>query len=230
MFGDPKPAKKTTNRYTCKHCGEYFWMEPRHYNMTRRSGARHQCCEKTECYEIAGNRYAEKARAAKQKQADKAWRNRKKKLQDEVGGKKKSQAEDPLQRAVNKIAVKLDAHLPCLARPFDVCSRFEGGHVIPVGRYPSLRYHLWNIHKQGHLSNQSQKDDQLMMEGVAVRYGDERKEFVEGLPLRYPILKLTVEEKKTALKIANQIIRDLDKGISYSRDEVNSKINIYKNE
>jgi len=228
MFGDPKPAKRTERRYKCQYCGEYFYMSPEEYKRLS-LGIKRRCCQSNDCLAAAAVKHINKKRESQQKTERAEWRKRKEKLQVEVGGKKKKQSEDPLQRAVNKIAVLLDSHLPCLARPFDICSRFEGGHVIPVGRYQSIRYHLWNIHKQGHISNQSQKDDLLMLEGVGIRYGDERKEFVEGLPLLYPILKPTIEEKKAALKVANQIIRDLERGKSYTRDEVNSKINLYKN-
>ena len=117
-----------------------------------------------------------------EKERQKQWRKKKEQYKRELGIKPK-QSQEPLQKAINKIARLLDKDKPCLARPFDKPTRYEAGHIIPVGRYPSLRYHLWNIHKQGNYSNRSQKDDGLMLEGLEIRYGKERREYVEGLHL-----------------------------------------------
>lgn len=137
---------------------------------------------------------------------------------------------DTLQKVINKIVMFLDDDQPCLARPFDSNNRFEAGHVIPRGRYSSLSYHLWNIHKQGTFSNRSQTDDGLMLEGLEIRYGYERRKYVEGLPLLYPTLKLTKPEKMAALKRANDVLKRLQSGEILDRDDINKLIGIYNNE
>ena len=52
-------------------------------------------------------------------------------------------------------------------------------------------------------------------------------DYVLNLPKIYPVIKLNAHERKDALKVANQIIRDLEKGIIYTRDEANKMIGIY---
>lgn len=186
-----------------------------------------KCCTNKDCEVESKYMAYEKMKANQKRKQEQEWKKRKEKLRKEVGAKPK-QSVDPLQKVINKIAVTLDKDEPCLARPLDRNNRYEGGHVIPVSRYKSLRYNLWNIHKQGSISNRSLMDDQLMLEGVERRYGKEKREYLEGLHKEYPTLKLSKVELLEALKIARQILRELDSGKKLTRDEINKRLNIYK--
>jgi hypothetical protein len=67
-----------------------------------------------------------------------------------------------------------------------------------------------------------------MLEGLEIRYGAEIRDMVEGLRLKYPKLSLSVQDKTEALKTANKLIRDLEKGFEYTRDQINEFLGIYK--
>ena len=226
---DPKPQKRVSSKsgeklksYSCKYCGEKYEMTAREYG-SRSMGAAKRSCKSTECMKDAAMAFLESKKSAEKKE----WKKRKEVLKKDVG-KKVNLNDEPLQKAINKIARLLDKDQPCLARPFDRNKNFDGGHVIPKSRYLCLRYHLWNIHKQGKQSNRSQEDDMLMLEGIERRYGKERRSFLETLHIKYPILKLSTPEKSDALWIANGLIRDLEGGTEYTRDEVNTLLGIYK--
>lgn len=206
-MSDPNKIKT----YTCRVCKAKY--ERKMGNTWRK-----WCSE--ECQDVYIKGVLEKERK-------KAWRQKKEQYKKELGLTTKV---DTLQKVINKIVMVLDEDQPCMARPFDNNNRFEAGHVIPRGRYKSLSYHLWNIHKQGTFSNRSQTDDGLMLEGLEVRYGYERRKYVEGLPLLYPTLKLTKPDKMAALKRANDVLNRLKSGEELSRDDINKLIGIYNNE
>ena len=176
---------------------------------------------------ICEGKAVDKMFADKRKQQNKEWQERKKAMKLDLGIKKKQSAE-PLQKSINQIARILDDLEPCLARPTENHTKFDGGHIFGVGAHPSLRYNLWNIHKQSVKSNRDLGGEQLLMiEGIHIRYGQERMHYVLNLPKKYPTTKLNANERKDALKVANQIIRDLEKGILYTRDQANEMIGIY---
>ena len=202
---------KKINTYTCRVCKAKY--ERKMGNTWCK-----WCSE--ECQDIYIKQVLEKERK-------KAWKKKKEQYKKELGIKPK-QSQDQLQKKINKIAVLLDKDQPCLAKPFDDNSRFEAGHVYGVGRCPALRYNLWNIHKQGSYSNRSQTDDQLMIEGIELRYGKEKREELEQLRRDYPVLKLTKPEKMAALKRANEILNRLNDGEEMTRDYINDYLNIYK--
>lgn len=216
MTPDPKPSKRI-KLYVCKVCKNKYDRKGNHLI--------------TWCSPECGTQLALKKlrdkKKADVKEVNKAWKEKKAVYRAELSQGKQSQ--DPLQKAVNKIVRLLDKDQPCLARPFEQCSHFDAGHVWGVGSWPSLRYNVWNIHKQSVKSNRDLGGESLLMlEGIETRYGAEIRDMVEGLRLKYPKLSLSVQDKTEALKTANKIIRDLEKGFEYTRDQINEFLGIYK--
>lgn len=200
-------------KYKCKSCGNLY--EKKHSFQT--------WCSYDCGVNIAKNKL-EKQNKSKAIQEKKEWKERKESLKRELNYSK-----DPLQIAINKIVRLIDKHQPCIARPFENCKFFDAGHVYSTGSHPALKYNLWNIHKQSVKSNRDKGGEQhLMLEGIEIRYGKERLNYIMELPKFHPVLKLSENEKKEALRKANQIIREMELGMAYTRDEVNEFLNIYK--
>jgi hypothetical protein len=215
MFSDPKPTKKI-KYHKCRFCKNDFV----------KTNPMITWCS-YECGTQLALKKLELKKKSEAKEVNKAWKEKKAVYRAELSQGKQSQ--DPLQKSVNKIAMLLDKDEPCLARPFENCSQYNGGHVFSVGSWKSLRYHLWNIHKQSVKSNSELGGESLLMlEGLEIRYGAEIRLMVESLKIRYRELHLSDLDKKEALKIANKIIRDLEKGFTYTRDQINEYLGIYK--
>ena len=225
----PKQKKEKTNRYKCSICGEHYRMTSREYQLkgSVHSGSLKRSCEKQECKRQSILNAAVKEVEKQRKEARKMWKEKKAKLRSELNPKI-NHSQDALQVAINKIVRLIDKGKPCLARPFLNYKDLDAGHVFAVGSHPALRYHLWNIFGQSQKSNRFLGGEQgLMFEGIERRYGINRLEYVKDLVKEYPTLKLTFDEKKEALKIANKIIREWEWN-PMTRDEVNKQIGIYE--
>ena len=213
-----------TKKYICQYCRQPYFMPVNVYSVRTMNGLK-RCCTKVDCMTEAAMKVIAKKKQLESKFEKQKWKERKTEYRFQVS----KQTKEPLQLAINKIARLLDLNFPCLARPFEYSQNYDAGHIFSVGAHPSLRYHLWNIHKQSVKSNKYLGGEQmLMLEGIAQRYGEEIRQYIESLPQNIPTLKLTIEEKKEALKKANKIIKYLELGITYTRDEVNQIIGIYK--
>tara|TARA_R100000951_G_scaffold116724_1_gene130152 strand:- start:2774 stop:3442 length:669 start_codon:yes stop_codon:yes gene_type:complete len=208
-------------RYVCRICKERYHLEQIEFQKRSKTIYKRVCFSGV-CEDKAREEVAKKVL----KQHRKAQKD---KLKQSLGIKPKKQSQHPLQKSLNKIARLLDKNRPCLARPFEATNRkLEGGHIFGVGSFPALRYNIWNIHGQSHKSNHILGGESLLMlEGIERRYGSERLDMVIGLRQKYKVLKLSKDDKKEALKIANQIVRDLESGKEYTRDEINEQLNIY---
>lgn len=224
------PPEDRPKLYTCKICKKKYESTGRLY-ASKLGRPHYKTCNKIDCVAKAATQAYEKVKQSKAKLVRKENKDHKDKLKKEWGLDKPKA--DYLQTQINKIIHFLDADKPCMANPLYSDNSFDAGHIIPISRYKCLSYNLLNIHKQGKNSNSSQKDDLRMMYGAEIRYGKEFRTEVEGLPLRYPILKLSKDDKKEKLKIVNEILRELDKGrIDISdglqvRRDLNTRIGIY---
>lgn len=230
---DPKPEKREkkkevfvdwnkVKRYSCKYCHEKYEMKIGDYNM-RKGKVTDKCCMSVDCLTRAAMRVVDEKRKADKR----AWKKKKEKMKEELGIRKKGHRDD-LQKAINDIVKLIDKGKNCIARPFERSGRLDAGHIYSVGAYPSLRYHMWNIHGQSVKSNRDMGGESLMMlDGVERRYGMNRRREVEDLRKRYPVLKLNNQEKREALRRAREIIRGWVEDPK-SRDEVNSILEIYK--
>ncbi len=211
-------------KYKCKFCQNQYEMDVKIYARRSLTGLK-KCCTEIGCMSKAAMDALRKKKEAEEKKRKQDWREKKIAFKFETS----KQVNEPLQKAINKIARLLDKDQPCLARPFEIAANYDAGHIFSVGSYPALRYNLWNIHKQSVKSNKYLGGEQiLMLEGIETRYGLEKRQFIESLPLLYPVLKPTIEQKKEWLKKANKIIRDLEAGENYTRDQINEFLEIYK--
>lgn len=210
-------------RYKCKICLSHYWLESNEAkvrSMRNLSGV----CTSIDCMAKHSLNLLDKARAKQRLEDKREWRQKKKMMKESLGQKK-----DLLQDEINRIARYLDRELPCIARPMENTHYYDAGHVYSRGAHPSLKYHLWNVHKQGVKSNRDKGGEQLLMlEGIEFRYGLDRREYVESLPSKYPRLNMTMDEKAIALKEARKIYRELERGAEYDRDYINERLGIYK--
>ncbi len=155
--------------------------------------------------------------------------NRKQKL----ALKRTSKLKEELQQAVNKIARLIDIDKPCISCNHGATERFNrqahGGHYKSVGGHPSVRFNLHNIHKQCSICNNYYSANELnYRKGLIERYGEDYLNKVEGLEAKYPVLKLSRTELEEAVKTARAIVREIEKGTDYTREEVNRRLGIYK--
>ncbi len=211
--------------YRCKYCGQPYMMQTNVYASRSLTGLK-QCCNNVACMTEAAMFALSKKKQNETKIEKQKWKLKKLEWKFE----KTKQSQEPLQKAINKIVRLIDEDETCIARPFEETSAYDAGHVYSVGSHPSLRYHLWNIHKQSVKSNKHLGGEQLLMlEGIENRYGIEIRNYVESLPKLYPILKLSIDEKYSALKKANKLIKEIESGKKYTRNEANEYLQIYIN-
>jgi hypothetical protein len=216
----PDPKRAYTKLHTCKVCKNKY-QKGTNLNLDFISVCSVQCASELALKKLN----QQKENALKKERA--AWRERKKVIRNELtkGGK---QAQDPLQKEINTIVRLIDEDMPCLARPNERHQYFDAGHIYSVGSYPSLRYHLWNIHKQSVKSNRDLGgEENLMKEGFLNRYGQDKFDDLEGLKQKHPTLKLTDFEYSETLKIARDLVRRLKRGEYLDRDDCQLILNIY---
>jgi hypothetical protein len=143
-----------------------------------------------------------------------------------------------LQAEINHIARLIDKGCRCVdcdkteAKP---C--WDGGHRKSRGSTPNLRFHLDNIFKQTRYCNyKSEGDKEAYNNGIKEMYGIEYYEFVDGLNLLYPSLKMIHSDYPPAIKEARKIIRELKAlDMTYPpnvriqlRKEYNKRLGIYE--
>lgn len=150
------------------------------------------------------------------------------KRQERLDNETLPQLKERLQKVINEIARKLDEEYPCIARP-NAGGAMDGGHRHSVNSSPNLRFNLWNIHKQSVHSNQHKGGDETMyQQGLEIRYGTERAEWIKNMHALYPILKMNKDELRTAIKKARQLKKKLQNGDKMTRDGCNDFLGIYK--
>jgi len=140
-----------------------------------------------------------------------------------------------LRTQLQKISRLIDYNLPCLAR--GVYGQIHGGHILAAGGNKTISYNLHNIHRQSAHSNHFQNDDGLLREGLKKEYGEEYLNFIMDLR-RTESLNYKNEVYHAFYLKARKISLELEKkALEYSlperislRNEINLKMNIYKEE
>lgn len=217
MRPDPKIIRKKL--YTCKVCKNKYEK-----GVTPSLDFIGVC--NFDCATTLAKSKLEQKREAEVKSERHAWKERKIKLKQELGGGK--QTEHPLQKEVNKLIRLLDSEYPCLARPDEKHQHYDAGHIYGVGSYPALRYYLWNIHKQSVKSNQHLGGESvLMLQGLEQRYGEDIKEKLENMRRDFKVLKLSYEEEGEVIKRVRELIRRIEKGELLTRDFCITYMGIY---
>ena len=121
---------------------------------------------------------------------------------------------NPLQTGINKLSKMIDDYFE-VTTCMDCNQPFQGqkdaSHVIDVGGNTSTRYHLENIWTCRAYCNQyknSHKAD--LKQNITKVFGADYLEYLESLPLQYPLIKLSTTEFNEKVSIVNDIIRNFN--------------------
>jgi hypothetical protein len=151
--------------------------------------------------------------------------------------KTKSDYEGLLQKEVNLICRLLDKSQKCISSNRPLGNSFDAGHLASRGSAPTIRFHCLNIWAQSVEQNQHKSGNPMgFIEGLKELFGIGVVDEILSLKVKYPVLKLTVEEIQEATKIARQIVKELKQDdLVYTteerltkRREYNKRLNIYK--
>lgn len=148
---------------------------------------------------------------------------------------KKSYYEKQLEHEINAIVRLIDNDKGCIScdhgwhKP--ATRQWHAGHRVSIGSNPTLRYHLFNIFKQCSICNDWKSANERAYDaGIIKIYGKAVYDYIKSLPARYTSLNLSKEELKEKIIIAREIKRDILSGKDYTREEINQRLAIYKNE
>jgi len=157
-------------------------------------------------------------------------KSNKKKAKDDLKGI--TAWKDDLQKVVNWIVRELDKDLPCISHPtMKNFIRYDAGHYISRGVSDDIRYNVHNIHKQNSFSNERYGGDANFTKGLELRYGENYVMMIEDLRLKYKGISkriFTIDNiRHKFLPAARKLKREMKKGFSPTRDQVNEIIGIY---
>lgn len=139
-----------------------------------------------------------------------------------------------LEPLINKIVRIIDYGQSCIS-----CKRNgkpQAGHYHSKGSNNSIRFNLHNIHIQDYRCNVELSGNISGYNvGLIDIYGKDYKEYVEiGMVKEYPMIKLSIDELKEKIKIAKEIIKELEVENIYTpleriklRNYYNLKLGIY---
>ena len=142
-----------------------------------------------------------------------------------------------VQPVINKIARQIDYGNPCIATG-NFEGKMAGGHYTSVGSNRTICLNLHNIFIQSFQSNNWKGGDNLNYRDNLINlFSQKYLDFIEGLRRHRPI-KLTkqelVEIRKKAMKISNELSKNLrirsSKERVELRNEVNLRLGIYDQE
>lgn len=169
-----------------------------------------------------------------EKKKAKEWQKEKKVIKENL--KTKSDFEKDLQKEINTIVRLIDKGSFCHSTKKPLNHKFDAGHIFSVGGNPTIRFNLFNIYAQSVYANQYLSGDQINFLSVLSEvYGINHKEYVLSLKSRYKLIKLSQEDLKEKIKIARQIVKELQKAdLTYSanvrlelRKKYNERLGIY---
>ena len=147
--------------------------------------------------------------------------------------KTKSQWERQLQGKINEIVRLIDFDKGCISCEHgwtDLWTRQRhAGHRWSRGAYPELKFNLFNEFTQCSVCNNFLSGNETEYDkGLIKHYGNEMYQKVMELSENTKPLKLTIEDIQDKITIANEILREIKSGKDYTREEINSKLNIYE--
>jgi Bacteriophage Lambda NinG protein len=143
-----------------------------------------------------------------------------------------------LQNEINKLSKLIDFKFG-LTDCID-CGKFlnkethqiDACHFISRKKNSTLKYNLLILHSgHNHCNTRNETHESSYKIGLEKRYGKEILEEIEGLSLKYPIIKLTAFEAVEKLKLVRKIIRTFDtfqfENSLAARKQLNLLIGIY---
>ncbi len=174
------------------------------------------------------------SKLSRKKETEKRERENKIKYKDMRIRAKSTDYAKELQREINKLARQIDAKFgyKCIDCGGDYGKQTDGAHFHSVGGNNSVRYNLHNIHSaKSDCNNYSENHKSGYIEGLKSRYGEEYFKMVDGLPLKYPVIKLSHQEIYDKLKIVRRLNREFKKmpfkSAIKARNSLNKMIEIY---
>lgn len=141
-----------------------------------------------------------------------------------------------LQRVINTIVKLIDKSCKCIDCERTQSKQWDAGHYKSRGAHPALAYNLHNIFKQsGNCNFYSEGNKAVYEKGLAEMYGEHYADYVINLHQAYPKSELTAAEIPGVMKIARQIMRELQRADEVYppamrirlREEYNKRIGIY---
>jgi len=140
-----------------------------------------------------------------------------------------------LQNEINRLSKMIDNKFsnPCIDCNRGYGAQQDGAHYHSVGAHSNVRFNLHNVHAARSECNQHDPYHKTRYaKGLKQRYGNDYLEMVEGLPLKYPKIKLSAVEVAEKLKMVRKLIRDFSTFVftdaMQAREQLNKLINIYQ--
>ena len=143
-----------------------------------------------------------------------------------------------LQKEINQIVRLIDKDCPCISSGRPYRSDDQAGHFYSVGSTPALRFNLLNLWSQSIKDNMHNSGNLLNYREQLVKF--DIIDLIESERLKYPTLKLSIEEIKEAIskaKIVKKVMIELNSDVFNPRSvvkrvelrqEFNRYLEIYK--
>ena len=143
-----------------------------------------------------------------------------------------------LQKEINQIVRLIDKDCPCISSGRPYRSDDQAGHFYSVGSTPALRFNLLNLWSQSIKDNMHNSGNLLNYRETLVKF--DIIDLIESERLKYPTLKLSIEEIKQAIskaKIVKKVMLELNSNVFNPRSvvkrvelrqEFNRYLEIYK--
>ena len=143
-----------------------------------------------------------------------------------------------LQKEINQIIRLIDKDCPCISSNRPYRSDDQAGHFYSVGSTPALRFNLLNLWSQSIKDNMHNSGNLLNYREQLVKL--DIIDLIEAERLKYPTLKLSIEEIKEAItksKIVKKVMLELNSDVFNPRSvvkrvelrqEFNRYLEIYK--
>lgn len=143
-----------------------------------------------------------------------------------------------LQKEINQIVRLIDIDCPCISSGRPYRSDDQAGHFYSVGSTPALRFNLLNLWSQSIKDNMHNSGNLLNYRETLVKF--DIIDLIESERLKYPTLKLSIEEIKEAIskaKIVKKVMIELNSDVFNHRSvvkrvelrqEFNRYLEIYK--
>jgi hypothetical protein len=112
-----------------------------------------------------------------------------------------------LQAQVNLIVRLIDKDCPCISSGRAYRTDDQAGHFYSVGSTPALRFNLLNLWSQSIRDNMHNSGNLLNYREQLVKF--DIIDLIEEQRLKYPTLKVSIEEIKEAIQNAKSVILEL---------------------
>jgi hypothetical protein len=111
-----------------------------------------------------------------------------------------------LQAQINSIARLIDKDCPCISSGRAYRTDDQAGHFYSVGSTPALRFNLLNLWSQSIRDNMHNSGNLLNYREQLVKF--DIIDLIEEQRLKYPTLKLSIEEIKEAI-IKTKVVKKM---------------------